>query len=121
MSTQDAREPRLEEAPPSRLSELLECERELAMLMTAAHDEARRRISEARAEAARAEAELEASVEGESERVRVEIRGRSQARVRQISARARERVARCEGVSEAELARVAGAAFRRLLGGEESA
>ena len=102
----------------SRLTELLECERELAELTAAAREEASRRVEEARAEVARAEAEVEASLEAESERVRSEIRAASQARVHEILGRARERAARYEALPAPEVDRLVEVAFRRLLDGE---
>jgi hypothetical protein len=107
-------------ASPSRLSELLECEQDLAELMAATREEGRRRVDEARADVARAEAELEASLEEESGRVRGEIGAAAQARVHELRSRARERAARYEGVSDQEVDRLAAAAFRRLLGGGEA-
>ena len=103
---------------PSRLTELLECERELAELTAAARKEADRRVEDARAEVALAEAELEASLEAESERVRSEIRAAAQARVHEILGRARERADRYASLSAPEVDRLAEVAFRRLLGGE---
>jgi len=103
-------------AEPSRLAELLACERELADLMTAAREEASRRVEEARAAASRAEAEVEASLADEAQRVRSEIQAESHARVRQLLARAGESVESFERIADTEAERLAESAFRRLLG-----
>lgn len=116
---QSARKAEHDAGPQSRLAELLECERDLADLMTLSREEARRRLDEARSEVERAEAELEASLEEEAERVRREVREASQARVHEILARAREQGGRFESLGDEEVERLAAAAFRRLLGAEE--
>lgn len=119
--TDDKRGPGEGDAQTSRLSELLECERELAALDTAAREEAHRRIAQARDEAARAAADLEASLEDDAERIRRKIREESQTRIRDISARARELVEGFEGLSDERVEQLAESAFRRLLGTEEPA
>ena len=103
-------------AEPSRLAELLACERELADLMSATREDAKRRVEEARAAVTRAEAEVEASLADEAQRVRSEIGSESHLRVHDILARAAEEAALFERFSDEEVERLAESAFRRLLG-----
>lgn len=103
----------------SELADLLACELELGELLARAQAEARRLVEEARARADRADAQLEVSLEAESEGVRARIRQETQATVRSISARARDRVAAFEVVSDEGVERLAEAAFRRLIGAED--
>lgn len=103
----------------SELADLLACELELGEMLAHAKEEARRLVEEARATADRADAELEASLEAESEGVRARMRQETQASVRVISARARERVAVLESVTDERVERLAEAAFRRLIGAED--
>lgn len=105
-------------APPSRLAELLECERELAALLAATREDAHRLVEQALADAQRAEAELEASLEQAAEGVRREIAETSQARIHEVLRGARESAARFERLSDQDVERLAGAALRRLLGVE---
>jgi len=119
--TGNAHNPRLEGGGGSRLSELLECERELAELMAAAKEDARRRVAEAQSEAGLAEAEGEASLEEASERVRREVREAGQARVDDILTRAREQAAMFEALSDRDVERLAEHAYRRLLRVEDPA
>jgi vacuolar-type H+-ATPase subunit H len=105
-----------EGAEPSRLAELLACERGLADLMKAAREDASLRVEAARAAASTSEAEVEAALEQEAQRVLSEVRSESQARVHQILSGAGASVARFERVSDDEVERLADAAFRRLLG-----
>lgn len=107
-------------AEPSRLAELLACERELADLMRATREDARRRVEEARSAATRMEAELEASLTDEAQRVRSEIGSESHVHVRDILARAAKEAARFERLSDQEVERLAESAFQRLLGREDA-
>jgi vacuolar-type H+-ATPase subunit H len=111
-------EPRPMGGEPNQLAELLACEQELAVQLARAQEDARRLVDEARAEAARAEAALEGSLQAEAERLRASIREEIQASLREIAARTRERIARFEAVSDEEVARLADAAFLRLIGRE---
>jgi vacuolar-type H+-ATPase subunit H len=99
----------------SRLSELLACETELADLMAKARGEARRRVEAAREEVERADADHAASLATEAERARREIDDSARARAQALLADARGRVARFDGVSDAEVARLAESALRRLM------
>jgi vacuolar-type H+-ATPase subunit H len=100
----------------SRLAELLACEEELAGLMTAARAEARRRVDAARDEAERAAGLLGASLDEEAERARREIREAARGRADTLLEKARAQVVRFEGVSDAEVGRLAESALRRLIG-----
>jgi len=102
----------------SQLDELVACERELADLLAAIEGEARRRVEEARVSAAAAEADVEASLDEEGANARTEIREATQRRLRAVQVEAQERVARFEQVSDEEVARLADAAFRRLVATE---
>ena len=113
--TENAQSPKPERGGGSRLAELLACEQELAEQLAAARDEGRDLIERARREAALAEAELEASLEKASDRVRREIREASQARIHEVLRRARERAARYERLTDAEVERLAESALRRLI------
>jgi hypothetical protein len=99
----------------SRLAELLGCEEELAGLMTVARAEARRRVDIAREEAERVAAELDASLAGEAERARRAIDEAGRQRMHAILEEARIQVARFDGASDAEVARLAESALRVLM------
>lgn len=104
----------------SQLAELLECERELAELLSAARAQARQCVDEARAAAKALEAETEASLGKEADRLRAEIRERTQARAREIRAEARERAAGFDRVTDERVHTLAEVAFRRLIRREDA-
>jgi len=107
-------------AESNELAELLACEFELAELLARTQEQGRHLVEEARAETGRAEVDMEASLEAESDRERARIREETQTSVREIWARARRRVAAFEGVPDERVERLAEAAFRRLIGAEDS-
>ena len=105
----------------SQLAELVRCEQELADLLAEARVQAERMVAEARAAAAAAAADLEASLEDEAQRLRSTIREATQLSVRELQADAEHRASSFGGVSAADVQRLAGSAFRRLIGAEADA
>lgn len=100
----------------SQLDELLECERELARLLTAARSEAREIVERVRAEAIEAAAEVEASLASEAAGERQRAREESRSRIESVSAEARNHASRYDDLSDADVERLADFVFRRLLG-----
>ncbi len=104
-----------------QLAAIVECERDLADRLADARAEAAQMVEDARTAAQRAEAELEASLAREALDVRARLRQQTEQRVRDTLAAARARASRFDDVTEAEVDRLAGAAFRFLVsegGGE---
>lgn len=99
----------------SQLAELLECERELAELLSAAHADARRRIDAARVAAKAMEADGEADLGVEADKLRTELRERTRGQVREIRAATRDQVGRFDRMTDEQVELLAGATFRRLI------
>lgn len=99
----------------SQLAQLLECERELAELMSLARADTVRQLDEARAAADAQQANLEASLGNEADQLRAAIRERTRARVREIHAEAQVLVTLFDRITDERVALLAEAAIRRLI------
>ena len=105
-----------EHTESTRLAELLSCEEELAVLRSRTLDEASALVALAQREASEREAALDAALVGELDRLRDQIREGARREIERAHAQARAQASRYDAVDDAEVERLAGVAFRALLG-----